>query len=75
MLNQKLLEEVNELFVSGCVEELADMRFMQRCRDVEYIEINPLVFKKLTYEDRVRILEICEKKLGEYYFRFDKEFY
>ena len=62
-------KEVERNIFANPFKRFADMRFMQRCRDIEYIEINPLVFKKLTDEDRARILGICEEKLGEYYGR------
>jgi len=49
-----------------------DMRFMKRCREIEYIELNRHIFKKLTIEDINWILCHCDKKLDEYYKRFEK---
>ena len=47
-----------------------DMRFMKRCREIEFVEFNRFVFKKLTKEDIMRIKEHCDRKLEEYYCRF-----
>ncbi len=44
-----------------------DMRFMKRCREVEYVEFNRHVFRKLSEQDIEWILRHCERKLGEYY--------
>jgi len=45
---------------------------MKRCREIEYIELNRHIFKKLTIEDINWILCHCDKKLDEYYKRFEK---
>jgi len=44
-----------------------DMRFTSRCRDIEYVEFNRHVWKKLTGEEKVRIVGHCDGKLEEYY--------
>ncbi|MEL1135563.1 DEAD/DEAH box helicase family protein [Desulfitobacterium sp. THU1] len=44
-----------------------DMRFMKRSRDIEYVEFNRHVLKKLTAEEIEWIVEHCERKLDEYY--------
>jgi len=49
-----------------------DMRFMKRCRDIEYVEFNRHVFKKLTEEEIAWILKHCDEKLDEYYRRYVK---
>lgn len=46
-----------------------DMRFMKRCREIEYVEFNRHVFMKLTKEDIKWIREYCDSKLEEYYGR------
>ena len=38
------------------------MRFLRRCKDVEYIEINPVIFKKLKEAEIAQILETCDEK-------------
>ena len=62
-------KEVERNIFANPFKRFADMRFLQRCRDIEYIEINPMVFKKLTEEDKREILEVCEDKLDSYYGR------
>ncbi len=47
-----------------------DMRFMKRCREIEFVEFNRHVFKKLTKEDIEWIKVHCDEKLREYYGRF-----
>lgn len=44
-----------------------DMRFMSRCRDIEYVEFNRHVWKRLTGEEKERIVGRCDVKLEEYY--------
>lgn len=46
-----------------------DMRFMKRCREIEFVEFNRNVFKKLTKEDIEWIKVHCDEKLEEYYGR------
>jgi len=44
-----------------------DMRFMSRCRDIEYVEFNRHVWKGITQEETVWIVGLCDEKLEEYY--------
>ena len=46
-----------------------DMRFMSRCRDIEYVEFNRHVWKKLTEENIKWIKEHCDEMLEVYYGR------
>ncbi|QNO14097.1 DEAD/DEAH box helicase [Alkalicella caledoniensis] len=46
-----------------------DMRFMKRAKELEYIEINRHIMRKLTAADRRWIVEQCDLKLREYYNR------
>jgi hypothetical protein len=39
------------------------------CRDIEYVEFNRHVFRKLTKEDIEWIKDYCDKKPDEYYGR------
>ena len=48
------------------------MRFLMRCKDVETIEVNPIIFHKLTKEDWLYIVDVCDKSLGKYYTRLKK---
>ena len=43
------------------------MRFLMRCKDVETIEVNPIIFRKLTH-----IVDVCDKSLEKYYLRLKK---
>lgn len=49
-----------------------DMRFLMRCKDVETIEVNPIIFRKLTREDWLHIVDVCDKSLEKYYLRLKK---
>ena len=49
-----------------------DMRFMKRARDIEYVEFNRHIYKKLTSEEKAWIVEHCDKKLKEYYERISR---
>lgn len=40
---------------------------MMRSRDISFIELNQHIFKRLTDGDIVETLQVCEKKLEEYY--------
>ncbi len=44
-----------------------DMRFMSRCRDIEYVEFNRHVWKKIASEEKKWIIGHCDQKLEEYY--------
>lgn len=44
-----------------------DMRFMKRCREIEYVEFNRYIFKKLTNADIDWIKTHCDNKLDGYY--------
>ena len=56
-------KDVERNILSNPFKRFADMRFLQRCRDVTMIRINPTIFKKLTPEDKALILDTCEKNL------------
>ena len=43
-----------------------------RCKDVETIEVNPIIFRKLTREDWLHIVDGCDKSLEKYYARVKK---
>ena len=38
-------------------------------KDVETIEVNPIIFRKLTREDWLHIVDVCDKSLEKYYLR------
>ena len=41
-------------------------------KDVETIEVNPIIFRKLTREDWLHIVDVCDKSLEKYYLRLKK---
>lgn len=41
-------------------------------KDVETIEVNPIIFRKLTREDWLHIVDVCDKSLEKYYARVKK---
>ncbi|EYE87472.1 hypothetical protein Q428_13080 [Fervidicella metallireducens AeB] len=47
-----------------------DMRFLRKSKDIEYIEFNPYVWKKLSQEEKDWIKTLCDEKLEDYYSRF-----
>lgn len=64
-------KDVERNIFSNPFKRFADMRFLKRCKDVNYIEINPIVFKKLKAEDIEHILAVCDEKLEQYYGRLE----
>lgn len=60
-------KEVERNIFQNPFKRFEDMRFMKRCREIEYVEFNRHVFKKLTREEIEWILEYCDEKLWEYY--------
>ena len=63
-------KEVERNIFANPFRRFEDMRFMKRCREIEYVEFNRHVFKKLTKEDVEWILKHCDEKLEEYYRRY-----
>ena len=55
-------------------ENFAKENFMGHycCKDVETVEVNPIIFRKLTREDWLHIVDVCDKSLEKYYMRFKK---
>ena len=60
-------KEVERNIFQNPFKRFEDMRFMKRSREIEYVEFNRYVWKKLTKEEIGWILEHCDGKLGEYY--------
>lgn len=46
-----------------------DMKFTKRSKDIEYVDFNKFVFKRLTDKEIKWIISHCDKKLEEYYNR------
>ena len=39
------------------------MRFLMRCKDVETVEVNPIIFRKLTRKDWLHIVDSATRAL------------
>ena len=66
------LPDVEKNILSNPFKRFEDMRFLMRCKDVETVEVNPIIFRKLTREDWLHIVDVCDKSLEKYYARFQK---
>ena len=60
-------KEVERNIFANPFKRFEDMNIMKRSKDIEYIEINRHIIKKLTDEEIQWIVEHCDKKLEEYY--------
>ena len=60
-------KDVERNIFSNPFKRFEDMRFMSRCRDIEYVEFNRHVWKRMTQEEKAWIVEWCDEKLEEYY--------
>lgn len=65
-------KDVEKNILSNPFKRFEDMRFLMRCKDVETIEVNPIIFRKLTREDWLHIVNVCDKSLEKYYLRIKK---
>lgn len=65
-------KDVEKNILSNPFKRFEDMRFLMRCNDVETIEVNPIIFRKLTREDWLHIVDVCDKSLEKYYLRLKK---
>ena len=60
-------KDVEKNILANPFKRFADMRFLMRDRDISYIQVNPIIFKKLTRDDWARIIETCNSSLEKYY--------
>lgn len=65
-------KDVEKNILPNPFKRFEDMRFLMRCKDVETIEVNPIIFRKLTREDWLHIVNACDKSLEKYYLRLKK---
>lgn len=63
-------KDVEKNILSNPFKRFEDMRFLMRCKDVETVEVNPIIFRKLTRKDWLHIVDVCDKSLEKYYMRF-----
>jgi len=60
-------KEVERNILSNPFKRFEDMNFMKKSRDVEYLEINRYIWRKLSKEEMAWIVGHSEEKLGEYF--------
>lgn len=60
-------KDVERNIFSNPFKRYEDMRFMKRCRDIEYVEFNRHIWRKLTRKELEGIIQHCDVKLEEYY--------
>ena len=48
------------------------MRLLTFGKDVETVEVNPIIFRKLTREDWLHIVNVCNKSLEKILFAAQK---
>jgi len=60
-------KDIEGIIFRNPFKRFEDMRFMSRCRDIEYVEFNRHVWKKLSGEEKAWIVGRCDERLEEYY--------
>lgn len=65
-------KDVERNIFSNPFKRFADMRFLEHSKNIEYIQINSNVFRKLSGTDIAHILQVCDEKLDMYYKRITK---
>ena len=58
-------KDVEKNVLSNPFKRFEDMRFLMRCKDVETIEVNPIIFRKLTKEDWLHIIRVWKSIIRE----------
>ena len=66
-------KDVEKNILSNPFKRFADMRFLVRDKDINFIQVNPIIFKKLSRDDWARIIRVCDSSLERYYERIGKE--
>lgn len=62
-------KEVEKNIFANPFKRFEDMRFMKRSKELEYVEFNKNIWKKLSLEEKLWIEKWCDEKLEEYYGR------
>ena len=65
-------KEAERNILSNPFKRFEDMNMFRHTKTLGVIEVDSMVWKKLTDEEKQWIEEICEKKLDQYYKRLDK---
>ncbi len=62
-------KEVGRNIFQNPFRRFEDMRFVERCRDVEYVEFNRYIWRRLEEKEKEWIVGWCDGKLEEYFKR------
>lgn len=62
-------KEVEKNIFANPFKRFEDMGFMKRSKNLEYVEFNKNIWKKLSLEEKLWIEKWCDEKLEEYYGR------
>lgn len=62
-------KDVERNIFSNPFKRFEDMNFMKRSKNIEYVELNKNIFKKLTKDEIDWIISHCDESLREYYNR------
>lgn len=60
-------KEVERNILANPFKRFEDMNFMKKSKDIEYIELNRHIMKKITKDEIKWIVGHCDSKLGQYY--------
>lgn len=60
-------KDVERNIFANPFKRFEDMRFMKRCREIEYVEFNRHILKKLSKNEIAWIIDHCNSKLEDYY--------
>ena len=66
-------KDVEKNILSNPFKRFEDMRFLMRCKDVETVEANPIISRKLQREDWMPTVDRRDKRLAQHSSRFKKE--
>lgn len=61
------LRDVEQTILKNPFKRFYDLRFVERCRDVEFVQFNKQLFKRLLPEEWELVVNICDDKLEGYY--------
>lgn len=69
MFNEEVVDrkKAKRTMFSNPFKRFEDMNFMSKCKDIEYVEFNRVIWRKLSHEDKKLIRKRCEEALKSYY--------
>lgn len=60
-------KDVRRNILSNPFKRFEDMRFMEKCKEVEYVRFNRHIWKRLSNKEKMWIDEWCDEKLRKYF--------